>query len=163
MRDAVARIFQDFCPISTGNGDHSKGHAADVSNSTVRRKPMLYKHLIGAIALSSLVAIATLASWTAGTPSTADAADKLDRLTTAQRDGNSGRARIPADVLNALIYEQVEAAMKLAADRDDSANDGPIPSHLELKLTCGGDYILIWWTNDDGSIGWDAECCDGEC
>ena len=124
---------------------------------------MLHKHLIGAIALSSLVAIATLASWTAGTPSTADAADKLDRLTTAQRDGNSGRARIPADVLNALIYEQVEAAMKLAADRDDSANDGPIPSHLELELTCGGDYILIWWTNDDGSIGWDAECCDGEC
>jgi hypothetical protein len=45
----------------------------------------------------------------------------------------------------------------------NSAQDPP-PSELELDLTCGDDnWIFVWWINGDGSIGWDAECCDGEC
>jgi hypothetical protein len=51
----------------------------------------------------------------------------------------------------------------LGAPTDGDTADKP-PSELELDLTCGDDnWILVTWTNDDGSTGWDGECCDGEC
>ena len=51
----------------------------------------------------------------------------------------------------------------LGAPTGGDTADKP-PSELELDLTCGDDnWILVTWTNDDGSTGWDGECCDGEC
>jgi hypothetical protein len=119
---------------------------------------MLRKQHMQVIMLGSLAAIA-IAAWSIGGPVTAKGADRDQRLPSDRKaDYPAGEARIPAIVLNELIVERVQAARFRAASSGDSAND--LPTLEELELTCDGEVILIWWKNEDGSIGWDAECCD---
>ncbi len=49
----------------------------------------------------------------------------------------------------------------IPTDRDAAVDP---PTEKELDLMCGDDnWIIIVWRNDDGSIGWDGQCCDDEC
>jgi hypothetical protein len=100
--------------------------------------------------------LATFATWSSDNQARAGAREELMKeQEQKQKELRFGRAVVPAWVMREFM---LEAAKGSTAD-----GQGEIPSDLELTLTCGGDYILIWWTNEDGSTGWDAECCNDEC
>jgi hypothetical protein len=92
------------------------------------------------------------------------ASGKMALATLVDRRGSETPFEAEFDVVGKRSVRLYVDVLGLGAPTDgDSAADDP-PTEQELDLLCGDDqWILIVWTNDDGSVGWDGQCCDGEC
>lgn len=88
------------------------------------------------------------------------------RATLVDRLGNETPFEAEFEVVGKRSVRLYVDVLGLGKPTDGGTADGqgPPPTELELDLTCGDDnWILVVWRNDDGSTGWDGECCDGEC